>query len=311
VSMTTCTSCGSEVTGKKFCPRCGAAVQPVEPVQVESQFCPHCNGEVKPGAAFCMHCGTSLHSQQVSVAAAPSMPQFCPSCNTEVSGSAPFCTNCGNNLRTAPHVAAAPASLACANCGRQNTPDMRFCGGCGNALGATPNVQPNYMPSGQYTQSPQPQQYQQPQYAQSPYPPQQQYPQQYAQGGYQPQPMMGQSPMMLRCPVCMAMAPVGSPACVSCHTSLAGVIPTPANAMPMQGQQGGLGGFMQGNAGKYAMGALGGAAAVLGGEMLMNGVENRIEGDMGYGGGGGYGHHHHRQEGLLGGLGELADDIGL
>lgn len=65
---------------------------------------------------------------------------------------------------------------------------------------------------------------------------------------------------------------------------------------------------MQGNAGKYAMGALGGAAAVIGGEMMLNGVENRVEGDMGYGG---YGHRHHRDEGLLGGLGELADDIGL
>jgi len=77
--------------------------------------------------------------------------------------------------------------------------------------------------------------------------------------------------------------------------------------MAAQGQQGGLGGFMQGNGGKYAMGALGGAAVVLGGEMLMHGVENGIEGDMGYG----YGHRRHREEGLLGGLGELADDVGL
>ena len=70
--------------------------------------------------------------------------------------------------------------------------------------------------------------------------------------------------------------------------------------------------MMQGNAGKYAMGALGGAAAVIGGEMLMHGVENRIEdrvvGDMGYG----YeGHHHHREEGMLGELGDLGKDIGL
>ena len=61
---------------------------------------------------------------------------------------------------------------------------------------------------------------------------------------------------------------------------------------------------MQGNAGKFAMGALGGAAAVIGGEMLLNGVENVItdrgEDDRGY-------NHHHREEGLLGGL----DDIGL
>lgn len=297
--MITCVSCGSEVTGRKFCPRCGTAVQPAEPVEAGSQFCPHCNGEVKSGAAFCMHCGTSLRSQQ-----APSTPRFCPACNTEVSGSTAFCTNCGNSLRTTPQPVSTPASLSCANCGRQNAPDMHFCGGCGSPLGATPNAQPTYMSSGQYAQSPYPQQ---PPYAQSPYP-QQQYPQQYAQGGYQPQPMMGQSPMALRCPVCMAMAQVGTTACLSCHTSLAGVIPTPMNAMATQGQQGGLGSFMQGNAGKYAMGALGGAAAVLGGEMLMNGVENCGDGDMGYGG---YGHHHHREEGLLGGLGELADDIGL
>lgn len=81
----------------------------------------------------------------------------------------------------------------------------------------------------------------------------------------------------------------------------------PAN-MPA-GQQGG---FLQGNAGKYAMGALGGAAAVIGGEMLLHGIENnienRVENDMGFGG---ERRHHHRDEGLLGGLGELADDIGL
>jgi hypothetical protein len=132
--------------------------------------------------------------------------------------------------------------------------------------------------------------------------------------GYQPQPMMGQPPMVLRCPVCMAMSPLGTPNCPSCRTSLAGVVPTPAN-VPQQAQQGGilggLGGMMQGNAGKYAVGALGGAAAVIGGEMLLGGIEHRIEDrvedDMGYG----YErHHHHREEGL-GGLGELGRDIGL
>jgi hypothetical protein len=107
----------------------------------------------------------------------------------------------------------------------------------------------------------------------------------------------------------MAMASIGTPACPSCHTSLAGVVPTPENTMAMQGQQGGLGGFMQGNAGKYAMGALGGAAAIMGGEMLLGGLVNGVENR----GDGGYGEyrHRHREEGLLGGLGELADDIGL
>ena len=58
-----------------------------------------------------------------------------------------------------------------------------------------------------------------------------------------------------------------------------------------------------------AMGALGGAAAVIGGEMLLHGIENKIEGDIEYGP-----RHHHRDEGLLdglGGLGELGKDIGL
>ena len=118
--------------------------------------------------------------------------------------------------------------------------------------------------------------------------------------------------MTLRCPVCMAMAPTGTPNCPSCHTSLAGVVPTPANMDP-QAQQGGLGGFLQGNNGKMAMGALGGAAAVIGGEMLLHGIEGGIEGDMGYGYGGYEHRHHHRREdeGLLGGLGDIANDLGL
>ncbi len=89
-----------------------------------------------------------------------------------------------------------------------------------------------------------------------------------------------------------------------------GIAPTPAN-MPVQGQQGG---FLQGNGKNLAMGALGGAAAVIGGEMLLHGlersVERGVEDDMGFEGR----HHHHRRhrdEGLLGGLGEIADDIGL
>jgi len=61
------------------------------------------------------------------------------------------------------------------------------------------------------------------------------------------------------------------------------------------------------------MGALGGAAAVLGGEMLMHGFENKIEGDVEGDMGREYGRHHrhHRDEGLLGDVGEIARDIGL
>ena len=111
--------------------------------------------------------------------------------------------------------------------------------------------------------------------------------------------MVGQQPMVLRCPVCMAMAPVGTTNCAGCRTSLAGVVPTPAN-MPMQGQQGGgLGGMFQGQGGNMAMGALGGAAAVIGGEILMHDLER------------GHERRYDDDGNLLGGLGGLANDIGL
>jgi predicted amidophosphoribosyltransferase len=274
--MATCTSCGADVTGKKFCPECGSPVQTASAVAsptVPSNVCPRCNGEVSPGAAFCMHCGSALSAQH----AAPPPP---------------------------------PQPTFCTNCGKQAAPDARFCQGCGSPLGVAVPMQQGQYP--QY-QQPQPQyaqpQYQQPQqaYTQAQY--QQPYPQQYAQGGYPQQ----QQPMVLRCPTCQAMAAVGTPACPGCHTSLANIVPTPAN-MPV-GQQGGVAGFLQGNNGKMVMGALGGAAAVLGGEMLLGGVEHSIERSVERDMGGGYGYgehrHHHQREGGLGELGEIANDLGL
>jgi rRNA maturation endonuclease Nob1 len=317
--MATCTSCGYDVTGKKFCQQCGTPVQPTviptpnNQTMPSSNTCPRCNETVNPGSAFCNHCGSSLSPQVLTATPAPSQPltRHCPACQAEVPANNAFCSSCGQNLQT-PVVT--PASAFCTNCGQKNAPGVRFCASCGSPLGA-PAVatQANYTPSpGQYPpQQPYTATYGQPQYApqpnaQPPYPQQPQYAQQYQQGqmpGYQPQPMMGQQPMALHCPVCMAMAPMGSTNCVSCHTSLSGVVPTPAN-VPAQGQQGGLGGFMQGDGGKYAIGALGGAAALMGGEMLLHGLEGGR--NDGY-----YGEEHHRNEGLLGGLGEIANDIGL
>ena len=94
------------------------------------------------------------------------------------------------------------------------------------------------------------------------------------------------------------MSPVGTVNCPGCHTNLAGVVPTPAGMQ--QGQPGGFGNFMQGSGGNMAMGALGGAAAVIGGEMLLHGLEH----EHGYG-------YERRDEGLLGDLGGLANDVGL
>jgi rRNA maturation endonuclease Nob1 len=328
--MATCTSCGYDVTGKKFCQQCGTPVQPTRvpaphglatPV---NNTCPRCNETVNPGAAFCNHCGSPLQTMAATATPAQSLTRHCPACQAEVPASNAFCNNCGQNLQAA---SAAPVSAFCTSCGQKNAPGVHFCASCGNQLGIpAATVQPGYTPPpGQYPppqqpyqttygqqpyaqQSQYPQPYGQPQYEQQP-----QYPQQYPpQGqpgmGYQPQPMMGQQPMALRCPVCMAMAPLGTANCVSCHTSLAGIVPTPANAQQQGGMMGGLGGFMQGDGGKYAMGALGGAAAVIGGEMLMHGLENNLGGrDEGYYGEG----HHHRDEGLLGGLGDIANDLGL
>ncbi|GCE24776.1 hypothetical protein KDA_02600 [Dictyobacter alpinus] len=279
--MATCTVCGNTVTGKKFCPQCGTAVK-AAPITSPSytRLCPQCQGEVRSDAAFCMHCGTALNVLPV-----PSVEmRSCPACHTQVDAATAFCTQCGHDMR-------APAGLQCSQCGRQNAANMRFCGGCGTPLSNQAGLN---VPTPAYQQ--QPSQYAQP-YAQP----------QYGPANYQ-QPMVGQQQMVLRCPTCMAMAPLGSTSCTSCRTNLAGVVPMPAN-MPVQGQQGGMGGFLQGDGGKYAIGALGGAAAVLGGEMLMRGIENQIEDNIGFGG-----RHHHRHnedEGLLGGLGKLADDIGL
>jgi hypothetical protein len=175
-------------------------------------------------------------------------------------------------------------------------------------------TQPGYGQPAQYPQyAPQPLQYDPSQYGQQGQSPYSQYPQTqqgYGQPQYQPpsqypQGQQGyqQQPMILRCPTCMAMSPLGTPSCPGCRTSLAGIVPTP-ETMPNQGQQGGLGGMLQGNAGKYAMGAMGGAAAIIGGEMLMHELEGGFGGDRGY-------ERRRDDDGMLGGLGNLANDVGL
>jgi hypothetical protein len=307
--MVNCTFCGNNVTGKKFCPDCGTPVQmDSSSAGSSSSMCPQCHGAVKPGASFCMHCGTSLLAYSPTPPPPPAL-RSCPACSASIAGESVFCTQCGHDMR-AP--APSQGGIQCAQCGRQNGAGVRFCGGCGAPLVSGAPAQSGQYASAQGYQQPYNPQYQQssPQYQQS-------YPQQqYGQGNNQMQPMVGQQQMVLRCPTCMALAPLGSAYCVSCRTSLAGVIPVPMQGQQGQ-QQGGIGGFLQGNGGKYAVGALGGAAAVLGGEMLLNGVENqvenRVDGDMGYGGYHHHHHHHHRDDenGPLGGLGRLADDIGL
>lgn len=309
--MATCTSCGSEITGKKFCPDCGTAVQAAQ-VETATTACSRCGGTIRANAAFCMHCGTSQGAQALASSAVPvtasvqPAPHLCPACHTEVPSGSAFCTNCGQSVQAGNAPAAPVSSQAfCTSCGSHNNPGARFCNNCGQALtsGGAPQTgpysgQPSYGQPQYNTGYSQPQPYGQPQ-SNTSYPPQQPY----GQTGYpQPAPMLGQQPMVLRCPVCMAMAPMGTSNCPGCHTSLAGVVPT-SSMVPMQGQQqGGFGGMLQGGGGNMAVGALGGAAAVIGGEMLLHNLERRHEYNE-------YGER--RDDGLLGGLGDLANDIGL
>jgi predicted amidophosphoribosyltransferase len=289
--MASCTSCGNDVTGKKFCPECGTPVHSTDSVEGENNstnVCPRCNGVVKPGVAFCMHCGSSLSTQTAIATATPtpsvqpqSLIQTCIACHSEVPNELAFCTNCGQSMRTStiPDIPATPVAPICASCGKQNNPGVNFCAQCGSPLSHDTGIP---VPQTMYAQPPQ--------YSQ----PYSQYPQQTPQYGAQ----YPQQPMVLRCPICMAMSPLGTPNCPSCHTSLANVAPTPAN-MPVQNQQGGMGGLFQGSGGNMAMGALGGAAAVIGGEMLLHEFEHGFDRNRGGG------------DGMLGGLGDLANDVGL
>jgi hypothetical protein len=68
--MTTCRSCGSNVTGN-FCANCGA------PVAFGSlRRCPTCNNEVASNMAYCSYCGSALRvSPYSSQAAYANQPQ--------------------------------------------------------------------------------------------------------------------------------------------------------------------------------------------------------------------------------------------
>src|SRR5215467_1052813 len=136
--MASCTSCGNDVTGKKFCPQCGTPVQPAgssAEQPASTSVCPRCNCVVKPDAAFCMHCGSPLSTQTAVATSTPSQPvtRTCIACHTEVPAGMAFCTNCGQHMQ----VSATPATsgpVFCTNCGRQNNPGVNFCAGCGSPI---------------------------------------------------------------------------------------------------------------------------------------------------------------------------------
>jgi predicted amidophosphoribosyltransferase len=341
--MQPCATCGTDVSGKRFCPQCGTPVpqtQPLQPQQptvtpggaaaANGEWCPRCGGQVRPGAAFCSHCGHALRPAAPSAPTGPSM-RLCPQCHAQVAAQNAFCTNCGAALTE-------PATPRfCPQCGQPQQSGARFCSACGTELNvAAVASAPTVTTAGPYPVPPAASAGSTP--GASPYPapapaagspayapPTAQPPAQY--GAYPAgQPVPGpanaipagpypaQTPLVLRCPVCWAISPLGTSNCPGCHTSLVGVAPVPATAVqqPPNQQGGGPGGLFQGNGGKLAMGALGGAAAVIGGEMLLHGLERSLEGnDYGYPHHHHHHHHHRQEEGVLGDLGRLADDVGL
>ena len=52
-----CSKCNAEIADNaKFCPKCGAKVEKVEPTNV----CPNCGNVLKEGVKFCTKCGTKI-----------------------------------------------------------------------------------------------------------------------------------------------------------------------------------------------------------------------------------------------------------
>lgn len=57
--------------------------------------CPNCNKELRPGAKFCVFCGTKIAEQVVQIT---EKSNVCPKCNKELRQGAKFCTSCGYKL---------------------------------------------------------------------------------------------------------------------------------------------------------------------------------------------------------------------
>jgi len=111
---------------------------------------------------------------------------------------------------------------------------------------------------------------------------------------------------MIYCPRCNSGVAPGTAYCAYCGTALQmsqNVVQTPPYAPPAQPPYPNQPAPpQQNNAGKYIIGALGGAAAVLGGEMLLHdvekGIERHVERDVErreWAGQGPHHHHHHNQ----------------
>lgn len=196
--MVTCNSCGSDVTGKNFCPGCGSPVRPTGYGAPETRICPACRQQVAAASAFCSSCGHDMR-------AASSASISCGRCGKQNAATLRYCGGCGSQL--VPGVAAQHTSDPYASQSPYaqspypgTYPPHTNYPGAPTGSGHAPYVPP---------QAP----YGQPQYG-APY------------GGHQPG-VPGQPAMVLRCPNCRAVATLGTAQCQSCHSSLIGVPPSP------------------------------------------------------------------------------------
>jgi hypothetical protein len=67
--------------------------------------CKKCGAEIKPGAAFCTGCGSSVKEM---FAAPVEAPAFCSACGAKLAPGQLFCTNCGKRVAVAPVAPAVP-----------------------------------------------------------------------------------------------------------------------------------------------------------------------------------------------------------
>ena len=96
-----------------FCIGCGFSLQPGPMLS-----CPSCNASARPNAQFCLRCGQTLKSVEVT----------CPACQTANRSEAKFCRHCQQPLTTS------TPSTPCPACGKPNNPTARFCRSCGAAI---------------------------------------------------------------------------------------------------------------------------------------------------------------------------------
>jgi hypothetical protein len=94
--MQICSNCGTDVTGQKFCSRCGDPVDSYDQPKGASLTCPRCYAQLQAGVAFCSQCGQNV--QLPAATPAPPAPVHCPQCGSVNDPSRQSCHTCSGHL---------------------------------------------------------------------------------------------------------------------------------------------------------------------------------------------------------------------